>query len=718
MKKFICLLLAIVMTVSLAIPVFAEESEEPQYGTIKVEYSDARGTIENLDVMVHNGFVYANAESFCSRMGYRMELGYMASQTSIDIYPFSDLWMGDLSTLDLRFTVDDTTVYYHSGCGIGIEYTAPAPCLQTERGIWIPLSYTLNLLGGSRNIAGDVLVIHMPSPSILSVASVIAREVSILSFDWVDDFGYDEKTVNRTDGAARVVTLFSGLLEFDGSAWSSFADWNAFDKKFGRSLAAMLCTNSADELEESIEDIEVMLNVFDDDGALGSMLSSQQTMIDSDVKAWEKICEEKLTQLKTASGTLPQYNMAYQQYERATKKQDLFSAIGANDLISIQEELDQATDVMEYASWIGYGVTYLSEFQQRDDFQAGVLSDYFATRTRTEELAPGTAQAIANYVSSGFAEYAFRKIWAEHVLEELVDGSGLDALMGVPANLLLLGWDIMSATIPFYSDGLKNVESREISNYAQQLQLNAFLNFDDLLVSMRADPDSITYEDAYRLAEYCYVYLKSCYIARSCAIDSLKGISDDAQKKLQSKIDVETDVNRYIAKYLAILGQADLENSCYILGFLPQNNRELLEISSDADLVAIVQQYPEIDYENLVTDAYRYVYRDEYGQDNCYHIPQVNLESCASVNADINRTLTNIIDQNVHKPIRENEMPFIWRMLYVWGHESSVVSILVEAADNFTEHADYFPYYLSLETGAQIDKAELLAAFGLSEQDF
>ena len=73
MKKLICFLLAIVMTVSLAIPVFAEESEEPQYGTIKVEYSDARGTIENLDVMVLNGYVYAHMASFCERLGYRWD---------------------------------------------------------------------------------------------------------------------------------------------------------------------------------------------------------------------------------------------------------------------------------------------------------------------------------------------------------------------------------------------------------------------------------------------------------------------------------------------------------------------------------------------------------------------------------------------------------------------------------------------------------------------
>lgn len=585
MKKLICFLLAIVMTVSLAIPVFAEESEEPQYGTIKVEYSDARGTIENLDVMVFNGFIYTNVDSFCSRMGYVLEPG----ESMVDIRAFSDLWMDNAATLVLKFCINDTTVYYTPNCGISIEYTAPTPCIQNERGIWVPLSYTLNLLGGSRNIIGDVLVIQMPSPSILSVATVIAHNISLLSFDWVDDFGYDEKTVSKTDGASRVVTLFSGLLEFDGRAWSSFVDWDAFDKKFGKTLAAMMCTQSEAELKEYIEDVEGMLDVFSPKGAIGSSLHVQQAMIDSDVNAWAKICEEKLAQLKSGCGTLPQYNMAYQQYERATKKQDLFSAVGGNDFVYIQDGLAEAANALEWATRIGYGVTYLTEFQKRDDFQSTVLTDYFATRRKTEELADGTAQAIENYASSGLVEYSLRRFLEEHALEIFVDESGLDALMGVPANLLLLAWDIMSENIPFYSDGLKSVEAREISNYAQQVQTDAFLNLNDLLDSMRASPNSITYADAFQLAEYCYVYLKSCYIARSSAIESLKGISEEAQKKLQSKINVETDINRYIADYLAILGQADLDNSCYILGFLPKNNEELLNMYSDADLLTIVR---------------------------------------------------------------------------------------------------------------------------------
>lgn len=586
MKKLICFLLAIAMAVSLPPSVLADEPEEPQYGIIKVEYSDARGTTENLDVMVLNGFVYAHLESFV----HRLKFDWVREDDVVSIYALTSIWGAQAPALALHFCINSRTVSYNPLCGIEVEYTAPAPCIENDRGIWIPLTYTLTLLGGSRNIAGDVLVIQIPSPNILSVAATIVSNEAGFSFDWVDDFGYDEKTVNKTDGAARIVTLFSGLLKFDGSAWSSFVDWDAFDKKFGKTLAAMLCTYSSEELNESIEEVELLVDVFDSNGALGSMLRTQQALIDSDVNAWDTICQEQLKKLKEGSGTLPQYNMAYQQYERATKKQDLFSAVGADDLIYLQDGLSAATDVLDHATKIGNAVSYLTEFQQRDEFQATVLENYFSTRKDTDKLDDATAKAIADYASSGIIEYTVRKYVEEHLLESIVEDTGLDALMGAPANLLLLAWDIMSETIPFYKNGLKSVEAREISTYAQQLQRDAYQNLNTLIASIRADTSSLSPEDCVQLAEYCYVYLKACYIARSSAIDSLKDISEEARKKLESKMNVETEINRKIATYLAILGQADLNNSCYILGFLPQNNRELLEVYSDTYLLTIVRE--------------------------------------------------------------------------------------------------------------------------------
>lgn len=584
MRKIISIILVIAITTSLAIPAIAEETEAPQYGSIKVEYSDSRGSIENLEVMILDGYVYANVDSFSSRLGYKWE----QNENVVSIYSTASLWGEQPPALTLHFRIGDTSVSYNPMCGIEVEYTTPAPCVQNERGIWVPFSYTLYLLGGSRNIAGDVVTVQMPAQNVLSIAAMITNNEPALSFDWVDDFGYSEQTTNVTDGAARVVTLFKGLLAFDGSAWSSFIDWNAFDKKFGRSLAAMLCTYSSDELMESIEEVEVLVDVFDDNGALGSMFQTQQALIDSDVNAWSKVCELQLNNLKAGSGTLPQYNMVYQQYERATKQQDLLSAVGADDLMYIQDELSSVTNVLDKATKIGYAVSYLSEFQQRDSFQATVLQNYFATRKDTDLLDDATASAIAGYASSGMIEYTAQKFCEEHLLEIIVDETGLDALMGAPANLLLLAWDIMSETIPFYSEGLENVEAREISNYAQQVQNDAAQNLNTLIASLRADSASLSPEDCVQLAEYCYVYLKSCYIARSSAIDSLKNVSEETREILESKISVETEVNLKIAKYLSILSRAGSANPCYILGFLPKNNNELVAMYTDESIVDIV----------------------------------------------------------------------------------------------------------------------------------
>lgn len=709
-------MLAIVITVSLAIPVFAEESVEPQYGTIKVEYSDARGTIENLEVMVLNGFLYTNVESFSLRLGYCWE----QKDDLVSIYTFTDLWVDQAPALALHFRIGTKTVSYNPLCGIEIEYSAPAPCVQNDRGIWVPLSYTLNLLGGSRNVADDVLVIQMPERNVLSIAALIVNNGDYLSFDWVEDFGYSETATDVANGASRVVTLFSGLLEFDGSAWSSFVDWNAFDKKFGRSLAAMLCTYSTDELKESIEEVEVLLDVFDDDGALGSMLRSQQTMINSDVNAWQKICEEKLVQFKAGSGTLPQYNMAYQQYERATKKQDLFSAIGADDAIYIQDNLAEATTALEWAKRIGYGVTYYSEFQQRDNFQATVLKNYFATRRQTDELDKAAAQAIANYASSNALEYTLCKFFEEHALEILVDESGLDALMGVPANLLLLAWDIMSETIPFYRDGLKEVECREISNYAQQVQNDAFENINTLIASLRTDAASISSQDCVQLAEYCYVYLKSCYIARSSALNSLEYVSAETKEILQSRINLEKETNRKIAKYLSILARANSSNSCYILGFLPQNNRELLEMYSDSTLIEMVRPYSEIDANHLVTDAYTDFLIDEDNYEYCFHIPQFNLYGnlAHQVNQRIYDHCYPILEQDVYNCMDEYGYSDLETMLYCWGYQGDLASVVIETNASMWADTQYMVYSISTATGSEVSMDELLAIYSMDREAF
>ena len=141
---------------------------------------------------------------------------------------------------------------------------------------------------------GDVLRIQMPTDNVMTVVEMISYSYDTFAFDWTDDFGYTETTNKVMDGAARLITLLDGLLNFDGASWSIFSDWYAFDQKFGRELALMVCTESQDETQEKIEQIENSLAIFDPETPVGAYLKGKQVSLDEDLKAWDAVCKECL----------------------------------------------------------------------------------------------------------------------------------------------------------------------------------------------------------------------------------------------------------------------------------------------------------------------------------------------------------------------------------------------------------------------------------------
>lgn len=603
MRRAVCLLLVIALVLSLAIPSFANEIEEPQYGAINVEYTDAIGSIERLDVMVQDSYLYADANMLSARLGYKC----LQEGNVVSIYANNDLFSHNVPLLAVHFRANSTDVSYNPMFGAEYQYTAPAPCIVNEKGIWVPLAYTLVLLGGNSTALKDTLLIQMPQENVLSVAALITNNEQYLSFDWVDDFGYSETTTDVTNGAARIVTLFSGLLEFDGAAWLSLVDWSAFDRKFGDLLVTMFCTYSEEELDENILQVETLLDVLSEDGKFGSLLHNKQARLDSDVTAWQTACEEYLNILEDGSGSPAKYNLLYQQYERAMDKQTLFATLGGEGMAHIQDELSSATNVLDIASILSTTVSYLSEFQQKDEYMFSVLNNYLRQRTKTDDLPHGTAQAMQNYLNVmdlGALGYGAYRYIEENWLKCIVDESGLDMVLGAPANVLLFAWDIMSGTIPFYSDGLDAVKNREISNYAQKLQKDALVNLNNLLGELKYS-STISKDDCIRLSEYCYVYLKACYIARATAIKALDNTSEEFQNQIKGKLNTETDINKIIAHYLAILSSADAENRGYILGFLPENNAEYLsDCSSQKELIEGIFHHAQ--KEKRLTSVIRY----------------------------------------------------------------------------------------------------------------
>lgn len=121
----------------------------------------------------------------------------------------------------------------------------------------------------------------------------------------------------------------------------------------------------------------------------------------------------------------------------------------------------------------------------------------------------------------------------------------------------------------------------------------------------------------------------------------------------------------------------------------------------------------------LVTDAYYDVIYDDYFslQNCCYHIPQIVLNNtrAAETNTQIYLELYGLLDQWIYSV---DSFPQLSEMAYTWGRQDDVVSVLVGTDYMTVSWPEYFIYNISVETGALLSDEEVLAACGLTEDEF
>lgn len=82
MKRLLSLILCMAISVSSVNIVYAEEKTETVYNTVSVEFSDSNGQTEQLQVMVKDNNLYANAEELGARLGYQVDI----SENYVSIY--------------------------------------------------------------------------------------------------------------------------------------------------------------------------------------------------------------------------------------------------------------------------------------------------------------------------------------------------------------------------------------------------------------------------------------------------------------------------------------------------------------------------------------------------------------------------------------------------------------------------------------------------------
>ena len=163
MKKTVCFLLVLLLLASLATPAFAtdaDEAEGPEYYTVPVEYSDAAGERENLELMVQDSHVYVNARMLAERLGYEV------SESDISVHMKKPYDANKYLTY-VTFFYESTKVRHVLNIKHEDNYEAPFASIRNDKGSWSPFRYALLMMNSGAMITDNALLIDMPDMRIV-----------------------------------------------------------------------------------------------------------------------------------------------------------------------------------------------------------------------------------------------------------------------------------------------------------------------------------------------------------------------------------------------------------------------------------------------------------------------------------------------------------------------------------------------------------------------
>ena len=602
MKKAISLFLALVMMISMSVPAFAAESSE-EYYTIQVEYSDNTGHQESLDIMIQNDNVFVDAEMLAERLGYTFgengESAVIFNKDTSNNLPFGIT----------QFKYNSTQVSHMLFNNMIDTYEAPFASVKNNEGSWIPFEYSLLLFNSGMMITDDAVLIDIPTKRIIDYFFDVAKNSTKYGFDWADDFGYTETDIKVLGGSSHLINVFNGVLGFDGASWASLfqqfaGSMDSYDKKYGENLAMLLCTESDKELQASIDQVDMFINLLDENGNLGEMLSSTSAMLDSQVGTLYENCEDILQKVKEGNSLLVSYNKSYQALEAALDRQTWFSNTGGN-ILEVQKGISSAAGkaftVLDVGTKVLEVVGYAQEFQNQDHFSLAAFTHYLDTANNGLELPEKMKESMVDYsdaLSDNIGEYMTKR-FTENVGQWIIDEIPMHEVLGIQAAGALFAWDIASNTIPFISNGLSGADNFELALYSMVFQGDTFLNYLSKRDSVFANAENITAENMYALSQYCYIYLKSCYVTREAALASLANKSDSTKEKIQPLIDYQNSINTEIAEIMVELKGANKTNDGCVFGFLPSDNEDYLDKYDDSQLIQWIETSidAEIKYE-------------------------------------------------------------------------------------------------------------------------
>ena len=603
MKKIISILLSAIILLTTG-TAYATETKRADisYNTLPVEFSDNLGTTENLDAMVDDGHLYVNAKQLGERLGYQVKAG--DEYVAIFNKEYSNTVPYGITT----FYYDSTKVG-HMLFNKMVDYEAPFKTVKNADGEWIPFEFSLLLLNSSDVLLDKKIHVDMPEKNIVDIYMDVLKNNDRYLFDWEADAGATPGSMFAMGTAANMVQIFNGVLDWDGASWcqliNSFSmDSSSYDAKYSESFAKMFCTYSDEELSQDVDAMKEKLKPFDG----GEWISDSMKDIDD-------LYDDKIGDLSRATADLKKkvvaenkasmiaFNKSYQELDELCSKTDTF-----NHLTNV---LDDFYSIVEIAG-------YASEFQNQDKFAVKSLDTFIKNSNYGCVMSKAMKDGLRDYKNTletdivSYSAYNYLMNNMGDLLKEGLDVS--TTLLDTESKIYLLIWDISKETVPWVKNGLSNTDCFLQSMYAGIVQSDTFKSYIDKRDAVFKDANNITSKNLYEVTQYCYAYLKSCYITRDAAVGAL---TEKTKKDNPTYESTQKMVNQEIAKCLVKLKDADKTNKYGCYGFLPENNKQYLSEYDDGELLKCVVS--SVDGEELykdVLDMYYYKIKNQNWTEN------------------------------------------------------------------------------------------------------
>lgn len=578
MKRLLSIILCMVIILSSVTVVDAKGNKKYKYNIIKVEYSDNRGKLEELSVMTYKDNLYVDAKQIAKRLGYDVEVG----DAGVTIF---DKKSNGTKRARTMFEFGSTKIK-HFLLKVSEAYQAPFESIKDGETAWIPLEYSLLTMNGSMLVVDGVITIDMPVENIMDIF-MDAELISKYGFDWTDDLGYTETEWMTIGISSHLVNVFNGLLKKDGASWVQMAqslalDSSSYDAKYGKEIAMLFCVQSNDELEQTVKQMKEKLEYITADGKLGKALSEIDKYHETNVAALYDACSALKDQIGAENpSSIGKYNRAYQELEDACDKATWFSHTGGV-ILQMQKEISGVTKGLNTIFKVAEVVGYAQEFQNQDEFSIQALETYIRgtdSSSLTSKAMKDSVIGHLNMLKSDVLAYSALRYLEENIDDLIMDAADLGSVLGTQATLALIAWDFASGNIKWIADGLSSADQFELALYAMVLQGDALISYQEAKEALMFGKEDITAESLYKVSQYCYAYLKSCYIARSAALSSLeiKMQSKETRERLRPLIEEQNRINEEIAGCLVRLRNADKSNSRSCYGFLVEDNQKYLD---------------------------------------------------------------------------------------------------------------------------------------------